>query len=64
MEGFYSDLSSQGGGLILDAVAKDAENGDWGVYNWFRVDNDADSYEIQIHFQYKVRRAQFVRCLW
>ena len=57
----YSDLSSREVGLILDAVAKDAENGDWGVYNWFRVDNDADSYEIQIHFQYKVPESQFDR---
>ena len=57
----YSDLSSREVGLILDAVAKDAENGDWGVYDWFRVDNDADSYEIQIHFQYKVPESQFDR---
>ena len=57
----YSDLSSREVGLILDAVAKDAENGDWGVYNWFQADNDADSYEIQIHFQYKVPESQFDR---
>lgn len=55
------DLSSREAGLILDAVAKDAENGDWGVYDWFRVDNDADSYEIQIHFQYKLSESQFNR---
>ena len=55
------DLSSREAGLILDAVAKDAENGDWGVYDWFRVDNDADSYEIQIHFQYKLPESQFDR---
>ena len=57
----YSDLSSREVGLILDAVAKDAENGDWGVYNWFQADNDADSYEIQIHFQYKLSESQFNR---
>ena len=57
----YSDLSSREVGLILDAVAKDAENGDWGVYDWFRVDNDADSYEIQIHFQYRLSESQFNR---
>ena len=57
----YSDLSSREVGLILDAVAKDAENGDWGVYDWFRVDNDADSYEIQIHFQYKLSESRFNR---
>ena len=45
----------------MDAVAKDAENGDWGVYDWFRVDNDADSYEIQIHFQYRLSESQFNR---
>lgn len=55
------DLSSREVGLILDAVAKDAENGDWGVYNWFQADNDADSYEIQIHFQYKLPESQFDR---
>lgn len=53
------DISSREAGLILDAVAKDAENGDWGVYNWFLADNDADSYEIQIHFQYKLPESQF-----
>ena len=57
----YSDLGSREVGLILDAVAKDAENGDWGVYNWFQADNDADSYEIQIHFQYKLPESQFDR---
>ena len=57
----YSDLSSREVGLILDAVAKDAENGDWGVYDWFQADNDADSYEIQIHFQYKLPESQFDR---
>lgn len=55
------DLSSREAGLLLDAVAKDAENGDWGVYNWFQADNDADSYEIQIHFQYKLPESQFDR---
>ena len=55
------DLSSREAGLILDAVAKDAENGDWGVYDWFQADNDADSYEIQIHFQYKLPESQFDR---
>ena len=55
------DLSSREAGLLLDAVAKDAENGNWGVYNWFQADNDADSYEIQIHFQYKLPESQFDR---
>lgn len=55
------DLSSREAGLLLDAVAKDAENGNWGVYNWFQADNDADSYEIQIHFQYKLPESQFNR---
>ena len=55
------DISSREAGLILDAVDKDAENGDWGVYDWFRVDNDADSYEIQIHFQYRLSESQFNR---
>ena len=54
-------LSSREAGLLLDAVAKDAENGNWGVYNWFQADNDADSYEIQIDFQYKLPESQFNR---
>ena len=57
----YSDLSSREAGLLLDAVAKDAENGNWGVYNWFQADNDADNYEIHIQFQYKLPESQFDR---
>ena len=53
------DLSSREAGLLLDAVAKDAENGDWGVYNWFLADNDADSYDLHIQFQYKLPESQF-----
>lgn len=53
------DISSREAGLILDAVAKDAENGDWGVYNWFLADNDADSYDLHIQFQYKLPESQF-----
>ena len=57
----YSDLSSREVGLILDAVAKDAENGDWGVYNWFQADNDADNYDLRIQFEYKLPESQFDR---
>lgn len=57
----YSDLSSREVGLILDAVAKDAENGDWGVYNWFLADNDADNYDLRIQFEYKLPESQFNR---
>ena len=53
------DISSREVGLLLDAVAKDAENGDWGVYNWFLEDNDADSYDLHILFQYKLPENQF-----
>ena len=53
------DISSREVGLLLDAVAKDAENGDWGVYNWFLADNDADSYDLHILFQYKLPENQF-----
>lgn len=53
------DLSSREAGLLLDAVAKDAENGDWGVYNWFLADNDADSYDLHIQFQYKLPESLF-----
>ena len=57
----YSDLSSREVGLILDAVAKDAENGDWGVYNWFLADNDADNYDLRIQFEYKLPESKFNR---
>lgn len=57
----YSDLSSREAGLLLDAVAKDAENGDWGVYNWFLADNDADNYDLRIQFEYKLPESQFNR---
>lgn len=53
------DISSREAGLLLDAVAKDAENGDWGVYNWFLADNDADSYDLHIQFQYKLPESLF-----
>ena len=57
----YSDLSSREADLLLDAVAKDAENGDWGVYNWFLADNDADNYDLRIQFEYKLPESQFNR---
>ena len=57
----YSDLGSREAGLLLDAVAKDAENGDWGVYNWFLADNDADNYDLRIQFEYKLPESQFNR---
>jgi len=57
----YSDLSSREADLLLDAVAKDAENGDWGVYNWFLADNDADNYDLRIQFEYKLSESQFNR---
>lgn len=54
-------LGSREAGLLLDAVAKDAENGDWGVYNWFLADNDADNYDLRIQFEYKLPESQFNR---
>ena len=54
-------LGSREAGLLLDAVAKDAENGDWGEYNWFLEDNDADNYELRIQFEYKLPESQFNR---
>lgn len=54
-------LGSWEAGLLLDAVAKDAENGDWGVYNWFLADNDADNYDLRIQFEYKLPESQFNR---
>lgn len=54
-------LGSREAGLLLDAVAKDAENGDWGVYNWFLADNDADNYDLCIQFEYKLPESQFNR---
>lgn len=54
-------LGSREADLLLDAVAKDAENGDWGVYNWFLADNDADNYDLRIQFEYKLSESQFNR---
>ena len=54
-------LGSREAGLLLDAVAKDAENGDWGVYNWFLADNDADNYDLRIQFEYRLPESQFNR---
>lgn len=60
MEGLQRS-QQPGGGPDLRRRGKGRGNGDWGVYNWFQADNDADSYEIQIHFQYKLPESQFDR---
>ncbi len=49
-----TDLNTREVSTILDAVAKDAENGNWGVYNWFDSRGDADHYDISVNISYKL----------
>ena len=46
------DLNSQEVNTILDAVVRDAENGTWGVYDWFADSSDADAYNMRIDINY------------
>ena len=39
---------------ILNAVMQDAQEGNWGVYDWFRDQDGADDYEISISVGYRV----------
>ena len=48
------DLNTREVDAILDAVAKDAENENWGVYDWFSDRNDADQYDITVNVSYKL----------
>ena len=49
-----TDLNTREVSAILDAVAKDAENGNWGVYDWFDSRGDADHYDISVNISYKL----------
>ena len=49
-----TDLSSREVETILGAVARDAENGNWGVYDWFDSRGDADHYDISVNISYKL----------
>ena len=49
-----TDLNTREVSAILDAVAKDAENGNWGVYDWFDGRGDADHYDISVNISYKL----------
>ena len=49
-----TDLNSREVETILSAVARDAENGNWGVYDWFDGRGDADHYDISVNISYKL----------
>ena len=49
-----TDLNSREVETILGAVARDAENGNWGVYDWFDSRGDADHYDISVNISYKL----------
>ena len=48
------DLTTRDANAILDAVARDAEQGNWGMYDWFSDAGVADQYYIQINVQYRM----------
>ena len=48
------DLTTRDANAILDAVARDAEQGNWGMYDWFDSRGDADHYDISVNISYKL----------
>ena len=44
---------------ILDAVARDAENENWGVYDWFASRDGADNYDISVHIGYQMEEHRY-----
>lgn len=54
-----TDLNSREVETILDAVARDAENENWGVYDWFVGRDDADNYDITVHIGYLMEERQY-----
>ena len=54
----YADLSSREVNAILDAVAKDAENGSWGVYDWFNGEDIGNEYDITLEVNYKMTNSK------
>ena len=54
-----TDLNSREVETILSAVARDAENGNWGVYDWFNSQNDADHYDMTVHVGYQMENHRY-----
>ena len=54
-----TDLNSREVETILSAVARDAENENWGVYDWFVGRDDADNYDITVHIGYQMEERQY-----
>ena len=54
-----TDLNSREVETILSAVARDAENGNWGVYDWFDSRDDADHYDMTVHIQYQMANHRY-----
>ena len=54
-----TDLNSREVETILDAVARDAKNGNWGVYDWFNSRDDADHYDMTVHIGYQMENHRY-----
>ena len=54
-----TDLNSREVETILSAVARDAENGNWGVYDWFNSQDDADHYDMTVHIGYQMENHRY-----
>ncbi len=54
-----TDLNSREVETILSAVARDAENENWGVYDWFARRDDADNYDITVHIGYQMENHRY-----
>lgn len=54
-----TDLNSREVETILDAVARDAENENWGVYDWFASRDGADNYDISVHIGYQMEEHRY-----
>ena len=54
-----TDLNSREVETILSAVARDAENENWGVYDWFNSQDDADHYDMTVHIGYQMENHRY-----
>ena len=54
-----TDLNSREVETILSAVARDAENENWGVYDWFASRDGADNYDISVHIGYQMEEHRY-----
>lgn len=53
-----TDLNSREVETILDAVARDAESGSWGLYDWFDSEETGDGYDITVEVNYKMSNSK------